>query len=1217
MLHKLEWLRQRGHWSGKIIVGGPHATVCLDTIPGFVDFVVQGEGEKAIIDIVEGRVEDRVVNYQRIKNLDDLPMPAWDYFVNMPYDWGGEFFPEKPVFSMNTSRGCPYSCKFCSVNSIWGKLYTYFSAERIVNDIEHLIKKYGAKGIYFREDNFTLNRKRLTKFCNLILERGIKISWACETRVNTLDHEIVELMKKAGACGFYFGVESGSQKVLNFLNKDIEIDQTRQAFNLCHQYGIKTAASVVVGVPNETKSDLKETLALLDEIKPTITWFNVFVGIPNSTLYKYTLENKLYEFIDDRGLIYLRGHNERVKIFYGGRWDATTPFINLEKPKLSVVMSVYNGEEYVESAIKSILTQTYHNYEFVIVDDASTDDTRKILKKFDDPRIKIIKNFKNIGLTKSLNKGILATKGKFIARMDADDISLPHRLEKQIYFLDNNVEYALVGSSYYRINANGETCELIDVLNDDKDIKKGLRTQNWFGHGSVMMRRDAILEAGGYDEAFKYAQDYDLWLKLSENNKLANMEEPLYCWRCTESSITHKNGTEQRDYANFAIAESQKRANKIGDDQETGLLISVIVPTFNRPWMLKDSIKSILSQTYNNFEIVVVNDAGEDVSELLRKFQDHRIKYIQHEKNKGLAAARNTGIKNASGQFIALLDDDDIFYPEHLEIAVKNLGKEYPVIYTDAVRATYERCGNTHKLLKKNVPYSIDFDRNKLLLGNISPVNCFVFDKNLAFEAGLFDETLSTLEDWEFWIRLSAQIPFKHVAQPTVQVNWRNDGTTMTSLLGSDFKKNRQRIYSKYQNEINQIPNKTQIYKEFQKIWTQDRQVESQLTSIIILTHNELELTQKCVNSVINHTTGAYEIIFVDNGSSDRTCDYLTDLVQRHQNFNLIANSENKGFAAGNNQGIAAARGDYILLMNNDIVVTPGWLERMVSCAERDPRIGIVGPMSNSVSGPQLVKDVTYNVTELGGLDDFAAEFSKKNAGKAKRHLRVVGFCMLIKRAVIDKIGGLDDRYGLGNFEDDDFSLRAALAGFESWMAGDCFIHHFGNRTFIGAKIDYNESLTKNWEIFKNKWGFPTDLQLGSNYNWAQILKEGFVQEKHCCPLNQRNYVESGQKGGSPLLSDAGSLNERYQKVQRLVDDGRQEEAIGELERLLEMDHEFAMAHNDLGILFYSQGDKEKALNHYSKKIWLIFIWWNPAGSKMPWLSIIKFWKRISGMLKR
>jgi len=111
--------------------------------------------------------------------------------------------------------------------------------------------------------------------------------------------------------------------------------------------------------------------------------------------------------------------------------------------------------------------------------------------------------------------------------------------------------------------------------------------------------------------------------------------------------------------------------------------------------------------------------------------------------------------------------------------------------------------------------------------------------------------------------------------------------------------------------------------------------------------------------------------------------------------------------------------------MNNDVVVTPGWLERMIAVAKSSPRIGIVGPMSNHISGPQQVPPVQYNEATLAGLEDFAAAFARAHAGQSQHVWRVVGFCMLIKRTVIDKIGGLDERYGLGNFEDDDFSLRA------------------------------------------------------------------------------------------------------------------------------------------------------------------------------------------------
>jgi len=292
------------------------------------------------------------------------------------------------------------------------------------------------------------------------------------------------------------------------------------------------------------------------------------------------------------------------------------------------------------------------------------------------------------------------------------------------------------------------------------------------------------------------------------------------------------------------------------------------------------------------------------------------------------------------------------------------------------------------------------------------------------------------------------------------------------------------------------------------------------LTSIIILAHNQLEYTKRCLDSIFQHTSDPFELIVVDNGSTDKTLEYLDSLgagritvggwrlrcgeggeiqekrfegkgskkrkrAEKHfscKRLKAIRNKMNLGFAAGNNQGMAEARGDYLLLMNNDVVVTPEWLGRMIAVAEKKPEIGIVGPMSNYVSGPQWVREVAYDPRSLAGIGEFARNYAQKKSGQAKPFWRVVGFCMLIKRAVAEEIGGLDSRYGLGNFEDDDFSLRARLAGFESWIAEDCFVHHFGNRTFAGSGIDYSESLKRNWEIFKKKWGIPAEVAYGADY---------------------------------------------------------------------------------------------------------------------------------------
>ncbi|WP_347272951.1 glycosyltransferase [Candidatus Kuenenia sp.] len=790
MFYKLDYLRRTGKWRGKIMVGGPHTTVALHTIPDFVDYIVQGEGERAILDIVEDKVKDRVVRYPTIKNLDELPMPAWDYFIRQPYKWGVEWFKETPVFTLNTSRGCPFKCTFCSVGSIWGKQYTYFSAERIVSDIEYLIKNYGAKGIYFREDNFTLNKKRLTTFCNLLIEKKINIPWACETRVNTIDREIVELMHSAGARAFYFGVESGSQKVLDFFKKDITIEQTRNAFNLCHEFGIKTAASVIVGVPTETEDDIVQTIRLVEEIKPTVTWYNVFVGIPDSELYQYVKKNKLYEFADDRGLLYLKGHNERVRRFYGNQWNAYIP-IDIDNPKISVVMSVYNGGKYLEDSVKSILTQTYQDFEFIIVNDASTDDSLEIIKKIEDCRLRIITNPENLGLTKSLNKGIKTARGKYIARMDADDISLPHRFETQINFLEKNPDYALVGSSYYQIDTDNKIHTLINVLTDNVLIKQGLTKQNWFGHGSVMMRKDVFLQVGGYDERFKLAQDYDLWLRIAESHKVANIDEPLYKWRVTKSGISVEKEAEQKYYAHLAISEAKKRNHSkitrhdtqyFHNTLQTNPLVSVIVPTYNRPDTLKTTLDSIAAQTYKNIETIVVNDAGEDVSGVIDTFHDRlSIKYLVHDKNKGLAASRNTGINAAKGKYIAYLDDDDIFHPDHIETLVTFLETtNYKVAYTDAYRAHQEKEDGKYITKGRDVPYSLDFDYDRILTGNFIPVLCIMHEKSCIEKVGMFDETLRSHEDWDLWMRMSREFQFAHIKKITCEFSWRQDGSSMT-----------------------------------------------------------------------------------------------------------------------------------------------------------------------------------------------------------------------------------------------------------------------------------------------------------------------------------------------------------------------------------------------------------------------------------------------------
>lgn len=318
MFNEIDNLRKRGLWKGKMIVGGPHTSVALDSIPIFVDYVVQGEGERSILKIINGEVEGRLINVERMKDLDFLPFQPWDIFSQLPYDFSCLWMDVKPVFTMNTSRGCPFHCTFCSVDSIWGDRCTLFSADRIISEIEYLIKTFGAKGIYFREDNFTLNLKRTREFCENMIKRNFRIPWACETRVDALcDEEVVKLMHRAGCGAVYLGVESCSQRILNLLNKRISVEHVERALRLCRKYQIKTYCSLLAGVPGETYEDYLLTQKCMKQMKPFRYVFNVFVGIPCSSLYRSILENNQYEYMDDLGLVYLPGYDVKAKFFYG------------------------------------------------------------------------------------------------------------------------------------------------------------------------------------------------------------------------------------------------------------------------------------------------------------------------------------------------------------------------------------------------------------------------------------------------------------------------------------------------------------------------------------------------------------------------------------------------------------------------------------------------------------------------------------------------------------------------------------------------------------------------------------------------------------------------------------------------------------------------------------------------------------------------------------
>jgi glycosyltransferase involved in cell wall biosynthesis len=209
-------------------------------------------------------------------------------------------------------------------------------------------------------------------------------------------------------------------------------------------------------------------------------------------------------------------------------------------PKISVLMSVHNGAKYLKESIKSILNQTFSDFEFIIVNDASTDNSLEIIKSFSDSRIVILNNPENLGLTKSLNIGLKQASGKYIARLDADDLSFPDRLEKQLSFMEKNIDISLIGSWAKIIDNKGQFIKNNYSSSDSNFLKFQISfIKNPLIHSSIFFKKEILKEIKQYDENFIYAQDFSFYSKVIKRYKISVIPQTLIEYRNHAEAISH------------------------------------------------------------------------------------------------------------------------------------------------------------------------------------------------------------------------------------------------------------------------------------------------------------------------------------------------------------------------------------------------------------------------------------------------------------------------------------------------------------------------------------------------------------------------------------------------------------------------------------------------------------------------------------------------------
>jgi GT2 family glycosyltransferase len=282
------------------------------------------------------------------------------------------------------------------------------------------------------------------------------------------------------------------------------------------------------------------------------------------------------------------------------------------------------------------------------------------------------------------------------------------------------------------------------------------------------------------------------------------------------------------------------------------------------------------------------------------------------------------------------------------------------------------------------------------------------------------------------------------------------------------------------------------------------------LASIVMLSWNAPEYTEIAMRSIrANTRPGTYEVIIVDNGSDDDTIARLKKLT----GVRILYNRRNLGFARGCNQGIAAARGSHIVLLKNDVFVTDGWLDRLLEAQRFNPCAGVTAPRSNNVAGSQRLDSSPYsNETELAA---FALRRARDWHRRNYHTDRAIGFCLCIDRRVIDEIGGIDERYGVGNFEDDDFCVRVRAAGYEILVCEDVLVHHFGSMSFKANNVDHRDRMERNWAVFAQRWDLPRAYPV-NGYDATPAIERGFDRARDYVALPDE------REGGATRLGVKG-----------------------------------------------------------------------------------------------
>jgi len=757
---------------------------------------------------------------------------------------------------------------------------------------------------------------------------------------------------------------------------------------------------------------------------------------------------------------------------------------------ISLCMIVKNEGKNLEKALDSIV-----NYieDIVIVDTGSIDNTKEIAKKYTDK----VYDFKWCNdFSKARNFSISKAANDWVLILDADEFVCKFDKEKIENFINNN-------------NKTIGRIKRINPFEDGKEIRKYIERVNRLFNKKYFNYEGIIHEQ-----------------VVSKDNKQYRM-----------------NAIEIEVYHIGYLKEVINKTNKL--ERNINLLIESINSNPNDPYLYYQIGKSYyLRKDYNkacynfnkslelctDFKFEYTEDLVESYGYTLLKSEKYDkamelIDYKEYYGNSpdfnfivGLIYMNNGKLKEAIESFNKCIGEKEgkfeginSYQPNY------NIGVIYETVGLKEVALEYyHKCGG-YIPAEKRIKIMIEENKFNIIEIKKSIERC-IQDQDLEGAKKLIGDCLKVEnKDIEVYsMKAVVEIMENRLedAEETLKYSLEIDDKNFDILYNLGYL---YELKKKYKLSVD-FYSKALILCESKEMKNQledyikDIKIKKFKTSIIILTYNNLDYNKICIESIKKYTNCDYEIIVVDNHSTDGTVEWL----ETQEDIKVIYNKENLGFPKGCNQGIRIANGEEILLLNNDTIVTPNWLENLKECLYSSEEVAAVGPVTNSCPNYQTIPIDYKSVEEM---IVFAEKYNINEAKKWEEKLRLIGYCMLIKKDIVDEIGLLDERFTPGNFEDDDYSLRIRRAGYKLMLCKNSFIHHFGSLSFGEVSNDYSELLKRNRGEFFEKWGLDP-------YKIIDIEKEALdvIIEKSNINNLAPNILHLGCSGGATLLKVKGEI---------------------------------------------------------------------------------------------